>query len=160
MYIQLISISISTYNSFSAYRIVIKNNSIIFKMKKFVLVAAFAALISSALSHDVQPNPELQFACSMFKKLAEAKKRENILFSPHNTYRILVLFFFGADGDTKKSLEETLQLDQIGSEEELRRAYIIDEPELKKKKKHGFCSAGTIFVQEGSHLTEYTFLKS
>lgn len=73
----------------------------------------------------------------------------NHIFSPHSTYRALLLAYFGADGDTKKSLERALHLNWATDKSDVSNAH-KSEMKARTERNFGqnmkFSSADKVFV--------------
>lgn len=130
-------------------------------MNKLILFAAFAVFIPFALSyHEELSYAEVGFASSFLNRLME-KERGNIAVSPYSIYRVLLLLFFGSNGNTKQSLQRALNLDWIESDEILQQMYLTDkqEPEMRMiQNANGFSCADRIFFEKGSQL-KYVFFR-
>lgn len=57
------------------------------------------------------------------KSLQKAAPTKSHFFSPHSTYRALLLAYFGAEGSTRESLERALYLDWATNESQVANAY-------------------------------------
>lgn len=75
------------------------------------------------------------FAVSLLHALQKSAPEKNHFFSPHSTYRALLLAYFGAEGKTKKSLERALHLDWANNKSQVSAAY---EMELKARAGRSF----------------------
>lgn len=64
-----------------------------------------------------------QFAISLLNAIKKIAPEDNHFFSPHSTYHALLLAYFGAEGDTMKSLEKALGLDRLFGKSDVVRAY-------------------------------------
>lgn len=64
-----------------------------------------------------------RFAVSLLHAMQQAAPNKNQFFSPHSTYRALLLAYFGAEGKTKESLERTLHLEWAKNKSEVSTAY-------------------------------------
>lgn len=64
-----------------------------------------------------------KFSVNLLNALQKSRQNESVFFSPHSTYRGLLLAYFGAKGKTEKLLKSTLQLDWSKSKTDVRFAY-------------------------------------
>lgn len=64
-----------------------------------------------------------RFAVSLLHAMQQAAPKKNQFFSPHSTYRALLLAYFGAEGKTKESLERALHLGWAKNKSEVSNAY-------------------------------------
>lgn len=97
------------------------------------------------------------FTVSLLKSLQEATPNESLFFSPHSTYHALLLAYFGAKGQTEKSLKELLKLDWAKSKADVSEAYHL-EHKLRQKRAENrsveFHSVDKIYVTKETELRE------
>ncbi|XP_055306209.1 serine protease inhibitor 88Ea-like [Sitodiplosis mosellana] len=100
-------------------------------------------------------NGQKEFAVSLLKTMKRISPESNHIFSPHSTYRALLLAYFGAEGDTKVSLERALHLNWAADKSDVNNAY---KAELKARAERAFGpnmkfnSADKIFVTYQAEL--------
>lgn len=63
------------------------------------------------------------FALSMLKTVTKHNQQSSLIFSPHSTYRALLLAYFGAEGETKQSLKGVMHMDWAENENDVTDAY-------------------------------------
>lgn len=88
---------------------------------------------SAILSADKLYYGQRKFSVNLLNALQKARQNESIFFSPHSTYRGLLLAYFGAQGETEKSLKNTLQLDWAKSKADVRYAYELERRARNKR---------------------------
>lgn len=96
-----------------------------------------------------------QFALSMLKSLNNEKPQNNHIFSPHSTYRALVLAYFGAEGKTKETLEKSMYMNWAKSRSDVADAYkaeLIARSERFLGRKLQFNSVDRLFVSQEAIL--------
>lgn len=59
-----------------------------------------------------------KFAISMMQSLVQDHPHESVLFSAHTTYRLLLLAYVAAEGETKNALKTGLCIDWIKKNED------------------------------------------
>lgn len=82
---------------------------------------------TARLSADKLYYGQRKFSVSLLDALQKARPNESLFFSPHSTYRALLLAYFGAKGETEKSLKNTLQLDWANSKADVSHAYELEK---------------------------------
>lgn len=70
---------------------------------------------------------EEKISVSLLHALQKARPNENLFFSPHSIYQALLLAYFGAKGETEKSLKKILQLDWAKSKADVSHVYELKE---------------------------------
>lgn len=117
-------------------------------MNKSIVIAAFAALLpliwcqcltrndTVKLSADKLYYGQRKFSVNLLDALQKARPNESLFFSPHSTYRALLLAYFGAKGETEKSLKNTLQLDWAKSKADVSHAYELERHARAKRVQH------------------------
>lgn len=63
------------------------------------------------------------FALSMLKTLEKQNPQKNHIFSPHSTYRALLLTYFGIEGKTKNAMEKSMHMDWAEGRSDVADAY-------------------------------------
>lgn len=104
-------------------------------MNKSILIAVVAALLPLVWGQCLSPNEtrglsadklyygQRKFTVSLLSSLHKALPNDSLFFSPHSTYRALLLAYFGAKGETEKAIKNTLQLDWASNKEHVAQAY-------------------------------------
>lgn len=117
-------------------------------MNRTLVIAALAALLpivwsqcltrndSAPLTADKLYYGQRKFSVSLLNALQKARPNESLFFSPHSTYRALLLAYFGANGDTEKSLKNTLQLDWAKSKADVRQTYEMERQARVNRAEH------------------------
>lgn len=108
-------------------------------MNKAILIAALAVMLPLVWSQCFSRNDTEQisadrlyygqrkFSVSFLDALQKARPNESLFFSPHSTYRALLLAYFGAKSETEQSLKKTLQLDWANSKADVSHAYELEK---------------------------------
>lgn len=108
-------------------------------MNKSLIITALVALLpliwcqcltrndSARLYADKLYYGQRKFSVKLLDALQKARPNESLFFSPHSTYRALLLAYFGARGETEKSLQKTLQLDWANSKADVSHAYELEK---------------------------------
>lgn len=131
-------------------------------MIKIILIVALVTLIPFTLCREsalLDERKELSFSqlgfsSSMVKTLINSE-RGNVIFSPYSTYRVLLLLFFGANGDTEQSLRTTMNLNWVQSKDSLQQLYLKENQALENrllKQENGFGSVDKLYVETGTEL--------
>lgn len=68
-----------------------------------------------------------KFSVNLLDALQKTRRNESLFFSPHSTYRVLLLAYFGASGETEKSLHNTLHLSWAKSKADVSHAYEVEK---------------------------------
>lgn len=117
-------------------------------MNRSLVIAALAALLplvwsqcltrndSATLTADKLYYGQRKFTVSLLDALQKARPNESLFFSPHSTYRALLLAYFGAKGHTEKSLKKTLHLDWAESKVDVRHAYDMEKQARANRVEH------------------------
>lgn len=117
-------------------------------MNKLVVVCVLVVLIpivrgqcliqndSVILSADQLYHGQRRFSVNLLNALQKMQQNETIFFSPHSTYRGLLLAYFGARNETEKSLKNTLQLNWANSKADVRYAYELERRARVKRTRH------------------------
>lgn len=117
-------------------------------MKKMIVIVALAAMLpliscqcltrndTAKLSADKLYYGQRIFSVSMLDALQKARPNESLFFSPHSTYRALLLAYFGAKGETEQSLKSTLQLDWAKSKADVSHAYELEKKARLNRAQH------------------------
>lgn len=117
-------------------------------MNRSLVIAALAALLplvwcqcltrndSATLTADKLYYGQRKFSVSLLDALQKARPNESLFFSPHSTYRALLLAYFGAKGGTEKSLKKTLQLDWAESKADVSQAYEMERQARTNRAQH------------------------
>lgn len=82
---------------------------------------------TARLSADKLYYGQRKFSVSLLDALQKARPNESLFFSPHSTYRALLLAYFGAKGATENSLKKTLQLDWAKTKADVSHAYELEK---------------------------------
>src|SRR3954447_14390682 len=84
-------------------------------MKRFAIVTLLTW--SSAVAAQQPKNPAVvasnDFACDLYKKLAEKDQSKSVLFSPYSISVALAMTLEGARGDTAREMGEVLRLAKL-----------------------------------------------
>lgn len=109
---------------------------------KLIVIGAFIAFITMVpivwcqcltrndtvtLSADKLYSGQRKFSVNLLSALQTARSNESLFFSPHSTYRALLLTYFGARGATEQSLKSTLQLDWSNNKADIWYAYKVEQ---------------------------------
>lgn len=117
-------------------------------MNKLFVIAALAAILphvwcqcltrndTATLSADKLYYGQRKFSVNLLDALQKARPNESLFFSPHSTYRALLLAYFGAKGMTEQSLKQTLQLDWAKSKADVSHAYELEKQARLARAKH------------------------
>lgn len=117
-------------------------------MHKSLVIATLVALLplvwcqcftrndSAILSADQLYYGQRKFTVSLLDSLQKARPHESLFFSPHSTYRALLLAYFGANGATEKSLKSTLHLDWAKSKADVSHAYALEKQARANRAEH------------------------
>lgn len=81
----------------------------------------------SKITIDPLYDGQRKFSVILLDALQKARPNESLFFSPHSTYRALLLTYFGAHGKTEQSLKHLLQLDQSQSKASIWYAYEFEK---------------------------------
>lgn len=107
------------------------NKAIIFAVLVTLLPLVWSQCLTrndtARLSADKLYYGQRKFSVSLLDALQKARPNESLFFSPHSTYRALLLAYFGARGETEKSLKQTLQLDWADSKADVSYAYDLEK---------------------------------
>lgn len=82
---------------------------------------------SITITADQLYNGQRKFSLILLDALQKARPNESLFFSPHSTYRALLLTYFGANGKTEESLKKLLQLDHRKSKADIWYAYEFEK---------------------------------
>lgn len=93
----------------------------------------FSGNDSVILSADKLYYGQRKFSVNFLNSLQRARQNESVFFSPHSTYRGLLLAYFGAEGKTRASLKNLLQLDWSKSKADVRYAYELERRARAKR---------------------------
>lgn len=116
--------------------------------KSLVVAVALVALVplvwsqcltrndTSRLSADKLYYGQRKFSVKLLDALQKARPNESLFFSPHSTYRALLLAYFGAQGETEQSLKKTLQLDWANSKADVSHAYELEKQARANRAQH------------------------
>lgn len=117
-------------------------------MNRAIVIAVLATLLplvwsqcltrndTTRLSADKLYYGQRKFSVSLLDALQKARPNESLFFSPHSTYRALLLAYFGAKGETEKSLKKTLQLDWANSKADVSHAYELEKQARFNRDEH------------------------
>lgn len=117
-------------------------------MNKSLVITALVALLpfiwcqcltrndTARLSADKLYYGQRKFSVKLLDTLQKARPNESLFFSPHSTYRALLLAYFGAKGETEKSLKSTLQLDWANSKADVSHAYELEKMARANRVQH------------------------
>lgn len=103
--------------------------------QKMLLIWIFAAITVAVTSFPSNHTDDLsfqlyrgqsKFALALLKSLRKIVPGENLIFSPHSTYRTLLLAYMGSNGQTKIELEKHLYLDWANDKTDITDAYKIE----------------------------------
>lgn len=75
--------------------------------------------------------PQLNFSISLLNLLQKDEPNESIFYSPYSVYRLLLLVYFGAGGDTENELKTVLGLTK--SKENVHHAYNLEKIQQAKR---------------------------
>lgn len=117
-------------------------------MNKSWITIALMALLPIAMSQCLTRNDadrlsadklyygQRKFTVALLDSLQKAAPDDSLIFSPHSTYRALLLAYFGAKGQTEKSLSEVLQLDWAKSKADVEHAYVLERQARANRAEH------------------------
>lgn len=91
---------------------------------------------TARLSADKLYYGQRNFSVSLLNALQKATPNDSLIFSPHSTFRALLLAYFGANGDTEKSLAEVLHLDWAKSKADVEHAYVLERQARANRAEH------------------------
>lgn len=92
-----------------------------------------------------------KFSVTLLDALHRARPNESLFFSPHSTYRALLLTYFGASGRTEQSLRKLLKLGQSKSKADIWYAYAFEKRARQNRVKRQsieFTSVDKLYVSE------------
>lgn len=117
-------------------------------MDKSWIVIALVALVplvcsqcltrndSTRLSADKLYYGQRKFSVALLDSLQKATPNDSLIFSPHSTYRALLLAYFGANGETEKALSNVLRLDWAKSKADVEYAYNLERKARANRVQH------------------------
>lgn len=110
-------------------------------------------------SHNVNPfrlyRGQNHFTLSMLKTITKGNSEKNQIFSPHSTYRSLLLAYFGAEGSVQKTLEESMYMFWAEDKNAVVDAYKAEsEAKIERFMDHGvqFNSVDRLYVSQETEL--------
>lgn len=133
------SIRFFSFNLFFFFLSLNRRQKSEFKMNKSQILLVAVALLplawtqclsrddSTKLTADKLYFGQRNFSVSLLDALQKARPNESLFFSPHSTYRALLLAYFGANGETEESLKKTLRLDWAKSKADVSHAYELEK---------------------------------
>lgn len=80
-------------------------------MLKIWIFAAIAVAVAYGDDSDDLYRGQRYFAGNMLDSLRQLHPKENLFFSPHSTYKMLLLAYLGANGKTQQSMAEGMFLE-------------------------------------------------
>lgn len=92
-----------------------------------------------------------KFSVVFLDALQKARPNESLFFSPHSTYRALLLTYLGANGKTEQSLKKLLQLAQSKSKADIWYAYEFEKRARQNRVRRQsieFTSVDKLYVSE------------
>lgn len=92
-----------------------------------------------------------KFSVILLDALQKARPNESLFFSPHSTYRALLLTYFGSNGKTEQSLKNLLKLEQIKSKADIWYAYEFEKQARQNRVRRQsieFTSVDKLYVSE------------
>lgn len=95
------------------------------------------------------------FALSMLKTVTKQSPQNSQIFSPHSTYRALLLAYFGAEGEIKKSLKDAMHMDWAENENDVTDAYKVELMTRSKRfadQRLQFNSVDRLYVSQETEL--------
>lgn len=117
-------------------------------MTKSIVVLAMIALLPATWSQCLSRNDttpltadklyygQRKFSVSLLDALQKARPNDSLFFSPHSTYRALLLAYFGANGATEESLKNVLRLDWAKSKADVSHAYEMEKRARLNRAQH------------------------
>lgn len=129
-------------------------------LRIWVLFAFVVAVSSSTYKlQEIDGNFRLyhgqrQFAMSMLNVLTKSNP-ESFFFSPHSTYRALILAYMGAEGRTKENLRASMFLDWANDKTNVMSAYKLESIARSARfadKSIQFNSADKLYVTQNAQL--------
>lgn len=91
---------------------------------------------STQLTADKLYYGQRKFSVALLDALQKARPNDSLFFSPHSTYRALLLAYFGANGNTEASLKNTLRLDWAKSKADVSHAYEVEKIARLRRVQH------------------------
>lgn len=92
-----------------------------------------------------------KFSVTLLDALQKARPNESLFFSPHSTYRALLLTYFGAHGKTEQALKTLLHLEQGKSKADIWYSYEFEKRARQNRVRRQtieFTSVDRLFVSE------------
>lgn len=133
-------------------------------MNSSLVIIALAAIIPSLvwcqcftqnnsikITADKLYDGQRKFSVILLDALQKARQNESLFFSPHSTYRALLLTYFGASGKTEQSLKNLLQLEQSKSKADIWYAYEFEKRARQNRVRRQsieFTSVDKLYVSE------------
>lgn len=133
-------------------------------MNSSLVIIALAAIIPSLvwcqcftqnnsikITADKLYDGQRKFSVILLDALQKARQNESLFFSPHSTYRALLLTYFGASGKTEQSLKKLLQLEQRKSKADIWYAYEFEKRARQNRVRRQsieFTSVDKLYVSE------------
>lgn len=133
-------------------------------MNSSLVIIALAAIIPSLvwcqcftqdnsikITADKLYDGQRKFSVILLDALQKARQNESLFFSPHSTYRALLLTYFGASGKTEQSLKKLLQLEQSKSKADIWYAYEFEKRARQNRVRRQsieFTSVDKLYVSE------------
>lgn len=99
---------------------------------------------------------KLKLAISILNALNEEKPNENIYYSPSSVFRVLLLSYFGAAGETEKELKHVLGLDWAKNKQDVENWYKL-ETDLREKRYQN--QSFEYFSAEKFYITDHTKIR-
>lgn len=128
------------------------------KICVFTLIVAAVVSFPSVDNNDTNYRlytGQKRFSASLLNSFRKNYPAKNLFFSPHSTYRALLIAYFGAEGETKKSLEEALFLTWANDKSAIAEAY-KNEALARVKRAYGdgiqFDSVDKLYVTKDAQL--------
>ena len=125
--------------------------SVVSVMPSLVWCQCFTQNNSIKITADKLYDGQRKFSVILLDALQKARPNESLFFSPHSTYRALLLTYFGANGKTEQSLKKLLQLEQSKSKADIWFAYEFEKRARQNRVRRQsieFTSVDKLYVSE------------
>lgn len=117
----------------------------------FVWSQCFTQNNSVKITADRLYDGQRKFSVVLLDALQKARPNESLFFSPHSTYRALLLTYLGANGKTEQSLKKLLHLEQSKSKADIWYAYEFEKRARQNRVRRQsieFTSVDKLYVSE------------
>lgn len=104
-------------------------------------------------SPDISKYPQLKFSIGLLDALQKENPNENVLFSPHGVYQLLLMTYFGAAGETETELKIALGLTE--SKDDTMNAYKLGKnPQVNRiqNQTYEFTSQTRLFFPKNMNI--------